>query len=542
MMRSKYFYLIAVLFFLSISGFSQKKAKETIYDARVTDWQILTPAANEKPRINGAKIYGVRPDKIFIYRIPCEGKRPIKFTAEGLPESLKLDPATGIITGKSPSTKSTFEIKFTASNSKGTDSRVFQLVVGDKMNLTPPMGWNSWGGHMLFVSDELMRRSADIVVNKGLADVGFQYISIDDCWMRIDPEYYEKNKTMYSKRAPGYPFEKVVASTRDECGRILANSFFPDMKGMTDYIHNYGLKAGIYSCPGPLTCQMYVSSFGHEEADAKQFADWGFDLLKYDMCSYRDIMADLKKIVPEGSPEIGEITIWQPMSVFLAKQNRDILYNLCQYGRQDPWKWAPKLNIQSWRIGGDLNHNVSTYFKEAMRIVKDYREYSKPGQWNDPDFMYIGKIYDAKNKTNPPKDIPLTTNQRYQYVSLWSMIAAPYFFSANMDELNDFTVSLLRNADIVNVNQDELCHVAEIVRENEQQIVLIKKLADGGKVIGLFNINPDQDQVINLKWEEIGLCCERAVRDLWRQKELGTIKDGISVNLSPNGCALFSIY
>lgn len=534
--------IFSIIAAATLTANGQKAVKKGVYDARTAEWQILTPPAPEAPRINGPKIYGGRPGKIFLYRIPCEGLRPVSFKAEGLPSGLTLDSEKGIITGTTPQEKGTYEIKFTATNKKGSASRDFKIVVGDKIALTPPMGWNTWGGHMLKVSNDLMKRAADIIVNKGLADVGFQYISIDDCWMRIDPDFFSKNKEMFAKRTPGFPFEKVVGPPRDECGRILTNSFFPDMKEMTDYIHSFGLKAGIYSGPGPQTCQLFVSSFGYEASDAKQFSDWGFDLLKYDMCSYRDIMTRLNKALPEGSPEISEITIWQPMSDFLYNQNRDMIYNLCQYGRQNPWLWAPEINIQTWRTGDDLNHNVETYFKVALRVMKDLRDYSKPGQWNDPDFMYIGKIHDYRNKMAPPQEIPLNSNQRYQYVSLWSMITVPYFFSANMDELDDFTVGLLRNADLVNVNQDELGHVAEVVRETEKEVVIMKKLADGSMAVGLFNRDPSADRLISLKWEEVGMPGERMVRDLWRQKELGKAKDGLSVNISPDGCAVLRIY
>jgi alpha-galactosidase len=534
-------YLISLILLTGTAGLSYSQKKAKIYDGRVKDWEILTQKAPEAPRINGPKVYGAGTGKHFIYRIPCEGLRPMTFTAAGLPAGLVLDAAKGVISGKTPLEKGTYDILFTATNSKGKDSREFKLVVEGKLALTPPMGWNSWGGHMLLVDQNLFQRVADIMVNKGLADVGFQFISIDDCWMKIDPEVYEAKKAYYDRNAPGYPFEQVVGPTRDECGNILPNSRFPDMKGMVNYIHSHGLKAGIYSGPGPLTCQNYVSSYGYEAQDAKQFAEWGFDLLKYDMCSFREIMTLLNKTIPEGSPEIGEITIWHPMTEFLAQQDRDIQYNLCQYGRQDPWLWAPKINIQSWRIGGDLNHNVHNYFKDALRIIKLYRDYSTPGHWNDPDFMYIGKIHDARNKMAPPKDIPLTSNQRYQYVSLWSLISAPYFFSANMDELDDFTVGLLRNADIANVNQDELGHVAEIVREDEDHIILMKKLADGSIVAGIFNNNPDTEKVIELTWQETGLSGERLVRDLWRQKDLGKMKDGISVNVSANGVVVLKI-
>jgi alpha-galactosidase len=142
---------------------------------------------------------------------------------------------------------------------------------------------------------------------------------------------------------------------------------------------------------------------------------------------------------------------------------------------------------------------------------------------------------------DPPQDIPLSSNERYQYVSLWSIISAPYFFSANMDELDDFTISLLRNADLANVNQDELGHVAEIVREDTDHIVLMKKLVDGSVVAGILNTNPENDKVFELKWEEIGMSGKRSVRDLWRQKELGIINNSISVNVSANGVALLKV-
>jgi alpha-galactosidase len=534
--------LIKIVFiFIALPVQSQNLKKDNTYDARVGELEILTPPPPEAPRINGPTIYGARKNKHFIYRIPCEGIRPVAFTAEGLPESLSLDASSGIIQGTTPSADDTFNIIFRAKNSRGSDERKFTLIIGEKIALTPPVGWNSWGGYMLMVSDEVMRKATDILVNEGLADVGFQYVSIDDCWMRIDPDFFEQNRQMYDRRAPGYPFEKAVGPVRDEYGRIQTNDFFPDMKAMTDYIHSFGLKAGIYSGPGPLTCQNFVSSFGYEAQDAIQFAEWGFDLLKYDMCSYRAIMKNLNEALPEESPEISEITIWHPMSEFLLLQDRDILYNLCQYGRQDPWKWAPEINIQSWRIGGDLNHHVENYFEQALRIVKDLREYSKPGQWNDPDFMYIGKIRNARDKTAPSVDIPLNTNQRYQYVSLWSLITAPFFFSADMGELDDFTINLLRNADIVNVNQDALGHVAEVFREDVEHIILLKKLEDGGLAAGVFNLNNEKEIQINLSWEELGIEKKANVRDLWRQRDLGEVKNGLKVTLSPNGCAVFKI-
>ena len=520
---------------------AQTAPRHRVADARTADWEILTPRPAEQPRINGPKIYGARPNKQFLYRIPCQGARPIRFEATGLPGSIKLDTEKGILTGRAPAQTGTFAVKFTARNAAGADTREFKLVGGDRIALTPPMGWNSWGGHMLMVSDEVMRKATDLMVSRGLADVGFQYVSIDDCWMRIDPDYFAANREMFEKRMPGFDFAEAVGPVRDPNGKVLPNSRFPDMKAMTDYIHSFGLKAGIYSGPGPRTCQNYVASFGYERDDAERYAEWGFDLLKYDLCSGRVSLVEMQKALPEGAPQISQLPVWYPMTQYLASQDRDILYNLCQYGLQSPWEWAAKLGIETWRIGGDLNHHVEQYFDQALRIAKELRAFSKPGQWNDPDFLYIHKIRDHLNKMGPTKEIPLTSNQRYQYVTLWSITCAPFFFSAEIDSINDFTIGLLANAEIANVNQDELGHVAEVIRENEREVVMLKKLADGSRVLAVFNRTPNEDLTIDVAWTEIGLSGERALRDLWRQKDLGTYAGGVSAQVSANGCAVFKV-
>jgi alpha-galactosidase len=319
-------------------------------------------------------------------------------------------------------------------------------------------------------------------------------------------------------------------------GNILPNGKFPDMKAMTDYIHSHGLKAGIYSSPGFQTCQEWAGSYGHESADADQYAKWGFDLLKYDQCSGGAFLKRLRTNVPGFQTK----HFWAPMSNFLRSQNRDILFNLCQYGQDSPWKWAPELGIQSWRTGGDLNHNVNNYFINALRIATELREYNKPGQWNDPDFMYIHRIKDVAKMGEPSVEIKLDTNQRYQYVTLWSIVCAPFFFSCDIEHIDDFTVSLLGNADVLNINQDELCHTAEVIRnDDKKETVMLKKLANGSKVVAIFNRDAQNEATITVKWQEIGGAGKGEVFDVWRQKSLGAKKDGISVQLSPNGVGLF---
>ncbi len=431
------------------------------YDARISEKEILTPLPNQEPKINGPKLYGVRPGKKFVYRIPCQGKRPIKFKIQGLTSQLTLDAEKGVITGIVPEDKGEYAMTVIASNKYGRVSREFKLMVGENIALTPPTGWNSWGGHMLLITDEIMQKTTDIFVEKGFADVGFQYISIDDCWMKTSKESFEARNDFKKEQHEGFSFDGLVGEVRNADGHIIPNSNFPDMKAMTTYIHSFGLKAGIYSSPGPYTCQNFEGSMGYEKRDADQYANWGFDLLKYDLCSGSSCLKCIRNL----SDSYPQSALWQPMATYLSMQNRDILFNLCQYGKEDPWTWAPDLGISTWRTGGDLNHHVENYFKNALRISTELRAYSKPGQWNDPDFMYIHKLRDFRKMVNPSQEIQLNTNQRYQYVTLWSIICAPFFFSCDINEIDDFTIRLLTNVGVMNINQDALGHVAEDNKE-----------------------------------------------------------------------------
>ncbi len=510
-----------------------------VYDSRIKENEMISPAAPVAPRINGPRVYGARPEREFLYRIPCQGERPIKFVVSGLPEGLTLDETKGIISGKTPTVKGNYEMKITARNRKGEDSCTFTIVVGDKLALTPPMGWNSWGGYMVDVSDKLVRHAADMMNERGFADVGYQYIGIDDCWMRVSQEMYDSRPENTVKKHLAYDYvgTGTIGDMRDANGRPLPNAKFPDMKAMTDYVHSYGLKAGIYSSPGPKTCQQWMASYGHERIDADQYAAWGFDLLKYDLCTGRAALNSMKKRIPGFTVK----DFWRPMTGYIMDQERDILFNLCQYGLEEPWTWAPSINIQTWRIGGDLNHNVDHYFDNALRIAGELREYNKPGQWNDPDFLYIHRIKIAAHMGEPSVEIPLNTNQRYQYVTLWSIICAPFFFSCDLMNIDDFTVSLLTNAEVIALNQDQLGHTAEVVRDADKETVMKKNLYDGSTAVAVFNRDADKEAKIFVSWDEIGGCCDMHVRDLWRGTDLGIHKDGIIVRLSPQGVALLNV-
>lgn len=224
-------------------------------------------AALEIPEIHGATVYGARPKHPFLYRIPVTGSRPIAFAASGLPPGLRLDGKTGILSGTVPA-PITREVTLRASNGAGSTKRRFRIVIGDELSLTPPMGWSSWDFLQSAVTDRDLRRQAVAMVSSGLIDHGYAYINLDDGW---------------SMKRAGAPVGVPMRATK---GAIQPNDRFPDMPALTAYLHRRGMKAGLYTSPGPVTCGGFEGSYGHEAEDAHQFALWGFDLLKYDLCSY----------------------------------------------------------------------------------------------------------------------------------------------------------------------------------------------------------------------------------------------------------------
>ena len=469
--------------------------------AAAQDMPVLTPKPGPAPKINGPKIYGARPGHFFLYRIPCTGERPMKFSASHLPGSLKLDSATGIIRGQAPAKRGEYNVTLKASNGKGSNSRPFKIVVGDTLALTPPMGWNHWYTHYTRITDELMREAADVMISSGMADAGYQYVNIDDCWMV----------------KPGDPDPEIGGTPRDANGGILPNKRFPDMKALTAYIHSKGLKAGIYTGPGPLTCARFTASYEHEEADAKRFAEWDFDFLKYDWCSYR-------KIAPNESLEERQKP-YAKMGTILKSQPRDIVFNLCQYGMSDVWKWGGEVGGQCWRTTGDLglakDDSLPGFYQIGLSNAAHW-EYAGPGRWNDPDYILIGYIGNARKNDEPARLTPLTPDEQYSYMSMWSLMAAPLFYSGDMSRLDDFTLNVLCNAEVIDVNQDALGKQARIVRRNADELVLAKPLEDGSLAVGLFNLSK-QPRPVAATWGELELAGNRTVRDVWRQTSTGEV-------------------
>jgi len=479
--------------------------------------EFRTPKPELTPRLQGPRWIGARPGKPFLFRIPCTGEKPLRFQANNLPPGVVLQ--DGILRGTSPPNAGQYPVKLRAANRHGHSERVFTIVVGEQLALTPPMGWNHWYTHYDHVRDSTIREAAKVMVDSGMADYGYSYVSIDDCWM---------NK-------PGAEDLEISGPSRDSQGRIIPNKRFPDMKGLTGYIHSLGLKAGTYTSPGPLTCAKFVGAYRYEEQDARQIAEWGFDLLKYDWCSYTRV-APNKELAELKKP-------YELMGSLLKKQNRDIQLNLCQYGMGDVWKWGGEVGGHSWRTTGDLglekDSRLPGFYSIGLKNAKLW-EYAGPGKWNDPDYILIGWVGNARDHRAPPRSSTLTPDEQYSYMSMWALMASPLFYSGMMSKLDDFTLNVLCNGEVIDVNQDALGRQARIVRQTGDELVLAKPMEDGSVAVGLFNLG-EQPGKIAVTLEELGLKGVRKVRDVWRHKELGRVRKSLEATVARHGVEVLRV-
>ncbi|NMC19540.1 MAG: glycoside hydrolase family 27 protein, partial [Thermogutta sp.] len=425
----------------------------------------------------------------------------------------------GILRGTAPDQPGEYALDIHARNEFGEDGGPMTIVVGETLALTPPMGWNSWYIHYHRVSDADIRAAADAMIASGMADFGYAYVNIDDCWMV----------------KPNSPDPILGGPPRDEQGAVRPNGKFPDMKALTDYVHARGLKAGIYISPGPLTCGGYEGSYQHEEIDARKFAEWGFDFLKYDWCSYG-------RVAPAKTRE-DFMRPYALMGGILGRLDRDIVFNLCQYGMDNVWEWGAKVGGHCWRTTGDLGLEGGRLSRGIYQVgLKNATlwEYAGPGHWNDPDYLLIGWVGDARTG-GEGRPTSLTPNEQYSHMSMWCLMAAPLIFSGDMTKLDDFTLNILCNREVVAVDQDPLGKQARIARRNEDELILIKPLADGSRAVGLFNLS-EFPREISVTWEELGLSQRQRVRDLWSQSDLGAFETGISRQVGRHGVVLVRLW
>ncbi|MCX6539874.1 MAG: NPCBM/NEW2 domain-containing protein [Acidobacteria bacterium] len=460
----------------------------------------MASSRTAEPRINHPRITGATPGRPFQFMIPASGEGPLTFAAKNLPAGLTLDSKTGVIRGALRREGRT-AVTVTVTGPKGRTTGAITIVGGkDALALTPPLGWNSWNVWGGRVDDAKVRAAAVGMVRSGLAAQGYTYINIDDAW----------------------------EGPRTATGEITANEKFPDMKALTGYVHGLGLKIGIYSSPGPRTCQQrYDGSFQHEAQDARTWSKWGFDYIKYDWCSYegdRNNLADLKK------PYV-------LMRGILDTLDRDFVYSLCQYGWGNVWEWGDEVGGNLWRVTGDITDTWPSMSGIGFEQT-GHEKYAGPGHWNDTDMLVVGMV--GWGRTDTARPTQLTPNEQITHISLWSLQAAPLLIGADMSRIDEFTVNLLGNPEVLAVNQDVLGKAAGRLAGDGRYDVWAKPLSDGTMAVGLFNRGPEPTTVA-VKLSALGLSGSQPVRDLWLHRDLGSATDQFSATVPRHGAVLIKI-
>jgi alpha-galactosidase len=346
------------------------------------------------------------------------------------------------------------------------------------VTLTPPMGWNSWNHFADKVTDKDIRDSADQLVATGMKDAGYVFVNIDDTW----------------------------EGERDANGVLHTNAKFPDMKALVDYVHSKGLKIGIYSSPGPRTCGGYEGSLGHEEQDAKMYAEWGIDYLKYDLCSFNEEVM-LKQAPGDSAGQLRlMIAAYSKMDKALKSTGRPIVYSLCQYGWDAAWEWAPSVGGNLWRTTDDIDSKW-----DRIAVIgfgqAGLEKYSGPGHWNDPDMLEVGNG-------------ELTLPENRSHFSLWAILAAPLLAGNDLPHMKPEIKAILTNRDVIAIDQDRLGEQGARAYTDGEVEVWTRHLAGGALAIAVFNTGSPRYSThpFHLSLRKLGLKDSQAGKDLWTGK------------------------
>ena len=483
----------------------------------------LLPHDEGAPHINAAPVYGGSPGKAFFYAVPVRGERPLRFAVKGrLPSGIELDSEKGWFRGCAAESGE-FPVTLCVENALGKEEKEFRIVIGEnRICLTPLLGWTSWNAFTRNVTDDLIRKNAAALVEKGLAARGYAYVNIDSCWQgRRDPE------TM----------------------AIQGNEHFPDMKSLVEYIHGLGLKAGIYSTPMvhawgstpdrllpgstgyPLDPEHFQNYFGgcgktgYEENDARQWAEWKFDYLKYDWPSCDEFHT-------------------RRISEALRKTDRDFVLSLTTSCKPE-WIETYRRCANMYRSNADT---VDTWERLSANAFQadSWARISAPGNWFDLDMLALGKMCigmtssDFQEKTL--RENRLSRNEKITHMSMWALFPSPIQISCDLSSIDDFTLSLLSNEEILALNQDELgsgsvCVSEEVRKDGEGRAVhhgkiYRRRLSGNREALGFFNLGPES---ATLSYSGIG---HRSVRDPWARRDLGRVEQTLSFEVPSHGCRI----
>ena len=362
---------------------------------------------------------------------------------------------------------------------------------------TPPMGWNSWNKFGCNVSEALIKEAADAVVSSGMKDAGYQYVVIDDCWQ----------------------------VKRDDSGNIIADSdrFPGGIKAVADYVHSKGLKFGIYSDAGTGTCQNRPGSRGYEFQDARQYAAWGVDYLKYDWCNHGTQNSEASYSIMRDA---------------LAKSGRPIVFSLCEWGSTKPWLWAKDVG-NLWRSTGDISDLWDAGGKkddglgvvQILDLLDGTESYAGPGHWNDPDMLEVGNG-------------GMTTTEYRAHFSMWAILAAPLMAGNDLHSMSSDIHDILTNKEVIAVDQDPMGKQGHRVkRTSDGAEVWSKQMSDGGRAVALLNRGASETK-ITVDWTDLGYPehLNATVRDLWQHKNLDSAKGSFSASVPSHGVVMVLIH
>jgi alpha-galactosidase len=358
----------------------------------------------------------------------------------------------------------------------GTDSA--------KLALAPPMGWNSWNKFGCDVSEQLIRETADAVVSTGMKDAGYQYVNIDDCWQ----------------------------VSRDDAGNIVADAerFPSGIKALADYVHSKGLKLGIYTDAGRMTCQKRPGSYEHEGQDIQTYAAWGIDYVKIDWCYAEGL-----------DPEVQ----YPKFRDAIARSGRPIVFSICNWGVKAPWSWGPKTG-NLWRTTGDISDDY-----DRMSVIgfgqNGLEKFAGPGHWNDPDMLEVGN-----GKMKP--------DEYRTHMALWAILAAPLLAGNDLRRMPEETKAILMNPEIIAVDQDAKGVQGHRVWDEGPLEIWVKPLADGSKAAGLFN-RGESSLKITLHFNQIAAGSKAKLRDLWEHRDLGSFENTYTADVPKHGVVMLKV-